>query len=150
VDQRPGDVAFGRRTDERADEAAASIEAELSPEQVARIDAEDLSSEAFLAWMRDQRPDIGGNRFPGAPGAPREMTEDEREELRATAMAGRADRIGEEGARALPDDPERANAMATARAAGTSDGGAPPRGGYAPTKLLVDSLVELLAERSGG
>jgi hypothetical protein len=93
------------------------IEGTMTPEQLAAITAMQLTQEDLRTWMEEQGTGMGGG-FPGPGG---DMSEEERESLRATVEAGG----GMPGGGPFGDlsEEERANMRATREAGGMPEGG---------------------------
>jgi len=93
------------------------IEGTMTSEQLEAIAAMQLTQEDLRAWMQEQGLGRGGG-FPGAGG---DMSEEEREALRATVEAGG----GMPGGGPFGDlsEEERANVRATMEAGGMPEGG---------------------------
>jgi len=93
------------------------IEGTMTQEQLATIAAMQLTQEDLRAWMEEQGLGMGGG-FPGAGG---DMSEEERQALRATVEAGG----GMQGGGPFGDlsEEERANMRATMEAGGMQGGG---------------------------
>jgi hypothetical protein len=145
------------------------VEGTMTQEQLAAIAAMQLTQEDLRAWMEEQGLGVGGG-FPGAGG---DMSEEEREALRATVEAGggmpeggpfgdlseeeRADMRATMEAGGMPGggrfgdltEEERADMRATMEAGG---GGMPGRpGGSAGGRQfgpLLNPLIELLTQRA--
>ena len=121
------------------------VEGTMTQEQLAAIAALQLTQEDLRAWMEEQGLGIGmGGGFPGAGG---DMSEEEREALRATVEAGGGMPGG--GPSGDLSEEERANMRATMEAGG---GGMPgrPGGGAGGRQFgpLLNPLIELLTERT--
>ena len=125
------------------------IEGAMTGEQLAAIAAMQLSRQDLGAWMQEQ-----GMEFESGPGAGpgqgrfAEMSEAEREAMRATRQAGGEGGRGQ-GRFADMSEEERANMRATAEASGFTPGsrGGPDRG---LLTVLGEPLVEMLANLAGG
>ena len=120
------------------------IEGTMTQEQLQTIAAMQLTQEDLQAWMEEQGLGMGGG-FPGAG----DMSEEERENLRATAEAGG----GMPGGGQFGDlsDEEREALRATMEASGGMPGGAGGgRAGNRPGQfhILLDPLIELLEARA--
>jgi hypothetical protein len=146
------------------------IEGTMTQDQLQAIAALQLTQEDLRAWMEEQGLGMGGG-FPGAGG---DMSEEERESLRATVEAGG----GMPGGGPFGDlsEEERANMRATVEAGGGMPGGRPfgdlseeeradmratmeaggggmpgrPGGGAGGRQFgpLLNPLIELLTERA--
>jgi hypothetical protein len=119
------------------------VEGTMTQEQLAAIAAMQLTQEDLRAWMEEQGLGVGGG-FPGAGG---DMSEEEREALRATVEAGGG--MPEGGPFGDLSEEERADMRATMEAGG---GGMPGRpGGSAGGRQfgpLLNPLIELLTQRA--
>jgi hypothetical protein len=146
------------------------IEGAMTQEQLEAIAAMQLTQEDMRAWMEEQGMGGGGpGPGPGGPGG--DISDEEREALRATMEAGGGfpgGPPGEGGGEMPPEmatrqaefadmtDEEREEMRATMEAGGGFPGGGPggagggrgPGGGRQANFLLVP-LVELLEERAG-
>ena len=121
--------------------ALKQIERTMTQEQLEAIAAMQLTQEDLRAWMEEQGLGMGG-RFPGAGG---DMSEEEREALRATAEAGGGMPRG--GPFGDLSEEERADMRATMEAGG----GMPPGragGGAGQFVILLNPLIELLTQRA--
>lgn len=139
------------------------IESAMVDEQLAAIGAMQLTGQDLGSWMREQgmnlgpSPDAMATRQAGGggPGAPGDMSEEERAEFRATMQASGGGRGGQGPGGGFADmsEEERESMRATAEASGMGFGGRPGGGlggGFAGGQLsfLAEPLVELLTQRA--
>ena len=142
------------------------IEGAMTQEQLAAIAAMQLTQEGLQAWMEEQGPGMGGG-FPGPGG---DMSEEEREALRATRQAesggqgvfpGGGEMSPERATRRAEfenmSEEEREALRATVQAGGGMPGGSGGgpggpggRGGAGGRQLmfLMNPLIELLEARA--
>jgi hypothetical protein len=139
------------------------IEGEMTHEQLQAIAAMQLTQEDMRTWMEEQGLGTQGG-FPGARG---DLTEEEREALRATAQAGGGMPGGGEGMppgggemppematrqaeMANMSEEEQEAMRATMQAGGGFPGGAGGRGGPGgrQANFLLNPLIELLTQRA--
>jgi hypothetical protein len=136
------------------------IEGTMTQEQLEAIAAMQLTWEDLRAWMEEQGLSRGGG-FPGAGG---DMSDEEREALRATAQAGGGFAGGPPGGSDGEIPPEMATRRAefenmgeeerealraTMEAGGGIPGGPGGRRGGGQFMILLDPLIELLEARAG-
>ncbi len=119
------------------------IEGAMTQEQLQAIAAMQLTQEDLRAWMEEQGVSMGGG-FPGAG----DVSDEERENLRATAEAGGGRPGG--GQFGNLSEEERANMRATMEAGGGRPGGAGGGAGAGGRQFgpLLNPLIELLTERA--
>jgi hypothetical protein len=142
------------------------IEGTMTQEQLQAIAAMQLTQDDLRAWMEEQgmgagAPGPGG----GGPGGGGNMSDEERQALRATAQAGGGfpgSGPGGSGGEMPPEmatqqakfanmtDEERQAARATMQASGDFPGGAGGRGssGGRQANFLLRPLIELLTQRA--
>jgi len=131
------------------------IEGKMTAEQLATIAAMQLTAEEMRTWAQEQgigmefspealatRQAEGGGE--GGPGQFGNMSEEEREAMRATMQAGGMP-FGERG---NLSEEEREAMRATAEAGGMSFGGRGFRGGAGQVGFLAQPLIELLTQRA--
>jgi hypothetical protein len=147
------------------------IEGALTAEQVQAIAAMRLTQDDMRQWMEEHGMQIGFPANGGPGGLPGEMTDEQRAAFQATVQAsgGQFYQRGQgPGARGTPGaggfgnmtDEQRQAFRATAEASGgqfpaprgTPGAGGPGGGGrfFAPYRVLVAPLVELLTQRAAG
>jgi hypothetical protein len=122
------------------------IEGTMTQEQLAAIDAMQLTQEDLRTWMEEQGMGMGGGFFR----PDEEMSEEERESLRATREAGGGMPQGG-GPSGDMSEEERANMRATMEASGGMPGGRPGGGAGAGGRQLgplLNPLLELLTGRA--
>jgi hypothetical protein len=119
------------------------VEGTMTQEQLATIAEMQLTQEDLRAWMEEQGVGMGGG-FPGAGG---DMSEEERQALRATAEAGG----GMPGGGRFGDlsEEERANMRATMEAGGMPEGG-PGGGRFGDLSEEERASMRATMEASGG
>ena len=131
------------------------IEGKMTAEQLVTIAAMRLTAEEMRTWAQEQgigmefspealatRQAEGGGE--GGPGQFGNMSEEEREAMRATMQAGGMP-FGERG---NLSEEEREAMRATAEAGGMSFGGRGFRGGAGQVGFLAQPLIELLTQRA--
>jgi hypothetical protein len=143
------------------------IEGQMTQEQLEAISRLQLTQEDMRAWMEEQG--MGGPRDgEGGPGPGGDMSDEDREAVRATMEAGGGFPGGPPGGGEMPPematrqaefanmtDEEREDMRATMQAGGGFPGGGPGGGGSrgAPggrqANFLLRPLIELLEERAG-
>ncbi|RLC95152.1 MAG: hypothetical protein DRI77_10285 [Chloroflexi bacterium] len=116
------------------------IEGTMTAEQLETIAAMQLTQDGMRAWMQEQGLGLGAEGMPGG-GMRGDLSEEEREELRATREAGGGGSGGGPGANL--SDEERENLRATMESSG-SPGGSGAGGRPGQFVILLDTLVELL------
>jgi hypothetical protein len=124
------------------------IEGAMTPEQLSAISAMQLTFEDMGTWMQEQGLNFGpppnATGVPGGagPGGFANMSEEERQAMRATAEAGGMGGFGN------MSEEERAARRATAEASGMTFPGAGRAGaGRGQLSLVAGPLIELLAAR---
>jgi hypothetical protein len=135
--------------DAETDAVLKQIEAGMTAEQLAAIAAMQLTREDLGGWMQEQGVNFGpGPGVAGGQSRFAEMSEEEREAMRATRQAGGGGGFGQGGFGDMSEE-DRANMRATAEASGIAFGGrgGPGRG---VLTLLAEPLVELLTNLAGG
>jgi hypothetical protein len=147
------------------------IEGKMTQEQLEAIAAMQLTQEDLRAWMEEQGMGSGGTPGPGGgPGGGGDMSDEERQALRATMEAGGGfpgGPPGGSGGEMPPEmttrqaefanmtDEEREEMRATMQAGGGFPGGGPggagSRGGSGgrQANFLLRPLIDLLEERAG-
>jgi hypothetical protein len=141
------------------------IEGEMTQEQLEDIAAMQLTQEDMRAWMEEQG--MGGPRGgEGGPGPSGDVSDEDREAVRATMEAGGGFPGGPPGGSdgemppematrraefANMTDEEREDMRATMQAGGGFPGGGSSRGapGGRQANFLLRPLIELLEERAG-
>jgi hypothetical protein len=125
------------------------IEGAMTPEQLSAISAMQLTFEEVGTWMQDQGlsfaplPNATGVPGGAGPGGLANMSEEERQAMRATAEAGGIGGFGS------MSEEERASRRATAEASGMAFPGTRRAGaGRGQLSLIAEPLVELLAARA--
>jgi hypothetical protein len=127
------------------------IEGALTSEQLSAISAMQLTFEDMGIWMQEQGLNFGP--LPNATGVPggaglggfRNLSEEERQAMRATAEAGG---MGGFGNMSEEEEEERAARRATAEASGMNFPGTGRAGaGRGQLSFIAEPLVELLAAR---
>jgi len=119
------------------------IEGTMTEEQLRAVTDMQLTQEDMQAWLKEHGLGMGG----GLPGAS-DMSDEERERLRATAEAGGGRPEGDGPFGDLSEE-ERANMRATMEAGGgrpDRPGGGPGDG--RPVGVLIGPLIDLLTERA--
>ncbi|MDY7079614.1 MAG: hypothetical protein SXV54_22240 [Chloroflexota bacterium] len=139
------------------------VEGTMTQEQLVAIAAMQLTQEDLRAWMEEQGIGMGGG-FPGAGG---DMSEEERQALRATRQAGSGGEGMFPGGGEMPPEmatrraefenmgeEERAALRETMQAGGGFPGGSGAGGGggrgAGQFMLLLNPLIELLTGRAAG
>lgn len=131
------------------------IEGTMTSEQLAAIAAMQLTAEDMRTWAQEQglnmdfspeamatrQAERGGE---GGFGPPGDMSEEERESMRATMEAGGMPF----GNRGNLSEEERESMRATAEASGMTFGGRRGAGGRGSINFLTEPLIELLTERA--
>ena len=128
------------------------IEGTMSSAQLTAIAEMQLTMEDLASWTGEQGLNLSPpqvDRGQGGSGALGEMSDDERQGMRATVEAG-GDPRGDKGGPGAPGDlseEQRAEMRATAEASGMSVGERRTGGGIGQLGLLAEPLIELLTER---
>jgi hypothetical protein len=138
------------------------IEDQMTPEQLAAIAAMQLTAEDMGAWTQERgggpelspealatRQAEGGEQ--GGFGQRGNLSEEEREAMRATMEAGGMPFGGDEGGFGPPgnlSDEEREAMRATAEAGGMDFGNRGFRGGAGQITFLAQPVIELLTQRA--
>ncbi len=132
------------------------IEGKMTAEQLAAIAAIQLTAEDMSAWAQEQglnmdfspealatrQAERGGE---GGPGQFGNLSEEEREAMRATMQAGGMPPGGDRG---NLSEEERAAMRATAEASGMNFGGRGFRGGAGQLTFLAQPVIDLLTQRA--
>ncbi|MGD9049233.1 MAG: hypothetical protein PVF77_14340 [Anaerolineae bacterium] len=125
------------------------IEGAMTADQLAAIAAMQLTRQDLGAWMQEQGVELGpGPGAAGGLGRFAEMSEEEREAMRATRQAGGGGGLGQ-GRFAGMSEEERSNMRATAEAGGFTPG-SPGGPAHGMLTVLAEPLVELLTNLSSG
>jgi len=119
------------------------IEGTMTQEQLEAIAAMQLTQDEMRAWMQSQGLGLGADGVPGG-GMRGDLSEEEREELRATREAGGSPGGGP-GANLSEEEREELRAT---REAGGSPGGSGAGGRPGQFIILLDPLIELLTLRA--
>ena len=132
------------------------IEGALTPEQLSAIADMQLTRESLGAWMQERGVNFGpvpeamGTRQAagGGPGAFGDLSEEEREAMRATRQAGGEGGFGPGGFGEMSEE-EREAMRATAEASGMGfPGGGRGPGARGQLSMLAELVIELLTERA--
>jgi hypothetical protein len=131
------------------------IEGALTPEQLAAIAALQLTGESLGAWMQERGVNFGlspeamatRQAAGGGQGALGDLSQGEREAMRATRQAGGEGAFGPGGFGEM-SEADREAMRATAEASGMTIGGGRGLAGRGQLALLAEQVVELLTERA--
>ncbi|MFC2037621.1 hypothetical protein ACFLYD_06620, partial [Chloroflexota bacterium] len=124
------------------------IEGTMTAEQLATIAALQLTFGEMGTWMQEQGMNFGRPAgAAGGQGAFADMSEEEREAMRATRQAGGEGGLGPGGFADMSEE-EREAMRATAQASGMTFGGRAGGARRGQIAFLAEPLVELLTQRA--